>query len=556
MALRQLPAPIFRGAAPPGNGALSCFFQEGKRFRHPYSDVSRNFSSEAAKSDGGAHTPSSASSNSAQRSATSESPTEARDAADGSGGSLQPRADWEENPDLNISAFSELPHKNFGVNQHILINQELKEALRQILWQFRAPIRYAIAYGSGVFPQSTDSSVSGPSVHPAPGSAIRAAQPGKGKMIDMIFGVSYSQHWQSLNLTQHRDHYSMIGSLGSGFVTNVQERWGAGVYFNPYVTVNGAMIKYGVVNLDALCQDLSEWQTLYLAGRLHKPVKILRDDARVRLANQINLISALRTALLMLPPSFSEQQLYGAIAGISYMGDPRMSLRTENPRKVDNIVANQMTNFRRLYAPLIADLPNVQFTDPRCSQVGWHDDAGIDVRLAQDMDPTKRGNMVCRLPKAFREKLYFQFQRRYQIPQLEFDSLLEASSGEEQGSTRIKRRQGGVFDRRIAEDQDGLALLLPRVIKQTIAWPSTSQSIKGFFTAGTAKSVRYLGEKASKWREGRRQQARNSTLDETSKQVPSKSPSSPAPSSEASSQSDSSSSSAAASSKESSRPAP
>jgi hypothetical protein len=26
--------------------------------------------------------------------------------------------------------------------------------LRQILWQFRAPIRYAFAYGSGVFPQS------------------------------------------------------------------------------------------------------------------------------------------------------------------------------------------------------------------------------------------------------------------------------------------------------------------------------------------------------------------------------------------------------------------
>jgi hypothetical protein len=40
------------------------------------------------------------------------------------------------------------------VNQHIVINDEFKEALRQILWQFRAPIRYAFAYGSGVFPQS------------------------------------------------------------------------------------------------------------------------------------------------------------------------------------------------------------------------------------------------------------------------------------------------------------------------------------------------------------------------------------------------------------------
>jgi translocator assembly and maintenance protein 41 len=63
-------------------------------------------------------------------------------------------SDWEDNLNYAISQFSELPHSNFGVNQHIVINDEFKEALRQILWQFRAPIRYAFAYGSGVFPQS------------------------------------------------------------------------------------------------------------------------------------------------------------------------------------------------------------------------------------------------------------------------------------------------------------------------------------------------------------------------------------------------------------------
>src|SRR3978361_1307305 len=172
-------------------------------------------------------------------------------------------------------------------------------------------------------------------------------------MIDFIFGVSYTQHWHSLNLTQHRDHYSALGSLGSGATSWVQDKLGAGVYFNPYVTVNGTLIKYGVVNLDTLCTDLSEWTTLYLAGRLHKPVKILRDDPRVRLANQDNLIFALRTALLLLPSDFNEHQLYGTIASISYMGDPRMSLPTENPNKVANIVLNQLPNFRRLYAPLI-----------------------------------------------------------------------------------------------------------------------------------------------------------------------------------------------------------
>lgn len=325
-------------------------------------------------------------------------------------------------------------------------------------------------------------------------------------MIDFIFGVSYTQHWHSLNLNQHRDHYSALGSLGSGAVSRVQERWGAGVYFNPFVTVNGTLIKYGVVNLDVLCKDLSEWTTLYLAGRLQKPVKILRDDPRVRLANQVNLLSALRTALLLLPPSFTEEELYGTIASISYMGDPRMALPTENPSKVKNIVGNNLPNFRRLYSPLIENLPNVQFNDAKCSDPSWASDETANVRLTQDMDPIKRGNMVRRLPKAFRSKLYFQYQKKFQIPQLEFNKMLEAASDED--ATRINRRQGGGFERRIAnEPAEDLRAEVRGVIKSTIGWPSTSQSIKSFVTAGVRRSWRYMSEKYAKYREGKREAA-------------------------------------------------
>ncbi|KAI9830832.1 MAG: hypothetical protein M1819_005357 [Sarea resinae] len=408
---------------------------------------------------------------------------------------------WDENVDLSISAFSQLPHSNFGVNQHMIINEEFKEALRQILWQFRAPIRYAFAYGSGVFAQQKGSSSSSTSsLHPSPNKAIAAIQHGEGKMIDFIFGVSYTEHWQSLNLHQHRDHYSFLGSLGSGVISNVQDKWGAGVYFNPYVTVNGTLIKYGVVNLDTLCRDLSEWDTLYLAGRLQKPVKILRDNPRVRLANQINLLSAVRVALLLLPPKFTERELYSTIAGISYMGDPRMSLPTENRQKVANIVTNQLGNFRQLYAPLIENLPNVSFVDSRSLRPGWEDDVSIDAALEQDMDPVKRGNMVRRLPKQFRHKLYFQYQSKFQIPQREFDAMMEASKDEDQ--TRIKRREGGEFERRIACDEAGLRKEVSAAIKKTISWPSTTQSIKSFFTAGVFRSLRYVREKWDKFVEG------------------------------------------------------
>jgi len=420
--------------------------------------------------------------------------------------------DWEENPNRNISDFEELPHTHFGVNQHMIINEEFKNALRQVLWQFRAPIRYAFAYGSGVFPQSkgtgrvpTDEELR--AIHPRAPSSVQRSQDGTPKMIDFVFGVTFTQHWHSLNLNQHRDHYSWLGSLGSGAVTAVQDRWGAGVYYNTYVVVNGILVKYGVVNIDTLCRDLTEWDTLYLAGRLHKPVKILRDDARVRLANQMNLLSALRTALLLLPPTFTERELYSTIAGISYLGDPRMRLPTEDPAKVANIVGHNAPNFRRLYAPLVETLPNVAFDDGDAARRarGWLADPDADLRLRQDMDPVKRGNMVRRLPKAFRARLYFQYQRKFAIPRGEFDAMMERGRDEDGEGAGFRRQTGGGFERRIAQDEpDALRGFVRHVIQQTIKWPSTTQSLKGLVTVGFSKSARYVGEKWGKWRASKR----------------------------------------------------
>ncbi|KAK5088706.1 Mitochondrial translocator assembly and maintenance protein 41 [Lithohypha guttulata] len=420
-------------------------------------------------------------------------------------------ADWDTNPDLSISEFSELPSRNFGVNQHIIINEEFKEALRQILWQFRAPIRYAFAYGSGVFPQSA-AGKTGASLHTHPPEAITKVQGSNQKMIDFIFGVSYTQHWHSLNLQEHRDHYSGLGYLGSYAVSKVQDSFGAGVYFNPFITVNGTLIKYGVVNIDTLCRDLSEWDTLYLAGRLQKPVKILRDNPSVRLANQVNLISAVRAALLLLPESFTEQELYSTIAGISYRGDPRMSVG-EDPKKVSNIVKYQLGNFRRLYSPLIDNLPNISFTDSVCKGEDWLDNPNINAKLQQNMDPVTRGHMVRRLPSRFREKLYFEYQSKFKIPRRDFNEMMQQVKDED--PERIRRREGGPFERRIAEDvkDGGLQKEVEQVISKTVRWPSFTQSVKGIFTSGLARSWRYAAEKRAKANAGSAEQKERSDLE-------------------------------------------
>ena len=66
-------------------------------------------------------------------------------------------------------------------------------------------------------------------------------------------------------------------------------------------------IKYGVISMSALLRDLWTWDSLFMAGRLHKPVHVLADDPLLDKAMRANSDSALAAALLLLPAQFSSQ---------------------------------------------------------------------------------------------------------------------------------------------------------------------------------------------------------------------------------------------------------
>ncbi len=377
----------------------------------------------------------------------------------------------------NFNRFNELPI-NFGYNQHMHVDQNAEKKLREILWDFRAPIRYAFGYGSGVFDQGTGT---------------------KKPQVDLIFGVTYTQHWHSLNMNQNPSHYSILRHLGSGFVSSLQDKVGAGVFFNPFVKINDTVVKYGVVNIDTLFEDLSDWNTLYLAGRLHKPVKILRDDPRVRFVNQTNLLSALRVGLLLLPEKFTEEELYKTIAGISYMGDIRMSIGGENPNKVNNIVDNQFLNFRHMYGPLMALLPNLTVTSSPDSSL--KNKFGNDVlKLEQNMDPIKRGNMVVRLPTSFKHKIYKSYSEKFSN-ELAKDEQAQEFLAKRTKTSNATPLPSTSFDQKIASD-DQLKQQISQSIRDTITRPSISQTLKGVMTAGFGRSIKYASEKASKFRAG------------------------------------------------------
>lgn len=123
------------------------------------------------------------------------------------------------------------------------------------------------------------------------------------------------------------------------------------------------------------------------------------------------------------------------------------------------------------------------------------------------MDPSTRGHMVRRLPTAFRAKLYFEYQSKFQIPGRDFRKMMEETRDDD--PERIRKREGGPFEQRIAKDEEGGGLReeVRQVIEKTIKWPAFMQGIKGVMTAGFGRSWRYASEKRAKGRKGKESQA-------------------------------------------------
>lgn len=67
-------------------------------------------------------------------------------------------------------------------------------------------------------------------------------------MIDFVFAVDNPLEWHKANMQTNHKHYSFIKYAGAEFIKNVQENFGAKMYFNTLVEVenrvNIAAINY------------------------------------------------------------------------------------------------------------------------------------------------------------------------------------------------------------------------------------------------------------------------------------------------------------------------
>lgn len=319
--------------------------------------------------------------------------------------------------------------------------------LRKILMEFPQGMKFCFAYGSGVFQQNNNHEKT---------------------MLDLIFVVKNPQKWHEENLYYHPKHYAQpLRYFGAKVIAHLQDNWGARIYYNTLVkTTHGPMIKYGTISESALIEDLLDWNNLYIAGRLHKPVKVLIEpdkNSQLPMAIVQNLNSAVHAALLLLPEHFTEIEFYEKIAGLSYSGDFRM-IFGENKNKISNIVLPQLLNFRKLYSTILKHFDD--YIDiPKLEQIA--------IMCRQDTSPRTRIYHLNHLPR---------------IPQVK---LVKAWSE----GPKTKDMEDCL--RVIAYDPE-CSQLLAQCLKQIVWRSSITQSLKGISTAGIIKSVEYSGSKIVK----------------------------------------------------------
>ncbi|KAI5968032.1 TAM41 [Candida margitis] len=308
------------------------------------------------------------------------------------------------------------------------LTTESQEQLEEIVDTFDADICAAVGYGSGILPQNGYD------------------KPDKEKQLDFIYLVNDTAKFHAQNVKQNPSHYA---TKSQTFINILQ---GSGIYFNPYISIKEKLTKYGITSTKSAFMDLSEWSSLYFAGRLQKPVNYIKDDDMLRFLNQYNLKNAMTIAIFLIQTNqFTEKQLYEQITSISYLGDFRMYIGGENPNKVKNIVSKQFHHFKKLYDPIL------QYFVRRNYLVITDNDA-TNRTFKTNLTTSTRINLISSLPLKFRTQLYSKYP----------ESSVKEIARDEKLPENIKN-----------------------LITSTIVYSSIIQGFKGLFTAGLLKSLKY-----------------------------------------------------------------
>lgn len=187
------------------------------------------------------------------------------------------------------------------------------------------------------------------------GSGVKKQAHDKGlpKQIDVIMGVRNPLEWHRKNhILNPKDYASELGFKLLPLYHNL----GTKVNYLAFLPYQYDMFKIGVISLDDLKNDLLYWDNFYIAGRLQKPVEIIKDKEKLFIPFFINRLNALRTALLISKKEqISESELYENLCSLSFIGDWRRTFNVETSNKIHNIVEGSFEELHKIYGELISN---------------------------------------------------------------------------------------------------------------------------------------------------------------------------------------------------------
>ncbi len=243
------------------------------------------------------------------------------------------------------------------------------------------------------------------------------------------------------------------------------------------------------MSLSALLNDLTAWETLFLAGRLHKPVVAILGDLDspvgqlVEGAMRTNRMHATRVALWLLEHQRRKVAAAGApaafddfamqLVALSYAGDFRMATFGEDPNKIANIARGQHASLLEIYAPLLEQVTEgriVVAPRPYTASSEASDGAILAGKRSHAYAPTAGG--------------------------MERVAFLTALP---QGLQRAMQKLSGRDPFSMASlSEDRMGALLSRAIAALNRRPTFVQAAKGILSIGPAKALCYGLSKAAK----------------------------------------------------------
>lgn len=166
--------------------------------------------------------------------------------------------------------------------------------------------------------------------------------------IDLILVVDDIKKWHQENIKLNPKDYTFLGKMFFKLASSKRLKGITGITYLSNITEDNRIYKYGTIEKKDLIYYLDTWESFYLPGRFQKTNLPIIENNDIQNINIKNRESALFVGLLLSKENSSLIDIYTKICSLSFLGDTRMRF-AENPRKVLNIVEGSYDIFKEIY---------------------------------------------------------------------------------------------------------------------------------------------------------------------------------------------------------------